>query len=787
MAIALSLSLFGCAGDPPVIIEDDPEQVVTRTQPAATTTSATDGVTATDPTAGTTTAGTSAATTTTTAGTTAPTKKPQQDTVGDPVKADVRVVNGTPRLFINGQATTGNLFFLNGDTLGTSAKIYTSEVGRASANGIHIYSTIYNVAYKMKLDGDNKIKYSGLCRLLDNILDADPQAKILLRVSVYAAPTLYEDGAAMFADGSQSGNVTMASDAWEKDTIDRIKDMIAYIRSVPKYAASVYGYHLDNREWFPDYFTAGPDISAANSRKFRQWLTEKYKTDAALRTAWHDETAALSAAVVPKDLPVNGSSDRHLLVRDTDRRYTDYLRYWSELTASRIEAFAKAIKQASNNESVVIAFYGYYFEQYHATTGHWDFRRLLDSPYLDGFASPTSYMDRNAGKSALTATSGYMTTADTVARAGKLWIMESDERTFINRTIKPQDTVSYPPLKSIDDILSVHKREMGQAAVHGTTMYPMDLSGLGWYDADEIWENFGQLDRALLRYQTAQKERSRFDVALVVDEKASALVGASHSMLFPSLAQSMLNIYRAGVSFGLVEMDDVLNGRADDYKVYLFVTPYGLTSENVDKLCKTMHRDNKLAVYLYGFGKLSDADASRLTGMTLTSTAATAQHGLQTLVQDKLTGLKKLIGGVNGNTRTVCSGYTAAIGKYQDGSIGFAAYEAKDWRSVFLGTNELSAETIRSLARYGGANIFSEGDDVVTANQNMLVLSAKTNGSKTLHFAEKVDVYDYFNDRWYQNVDTVTLRGFMKGDTAWVFYGKKADIEAMHLPKWTEV
>lgn len=803
LAAALCLAIVGgltsCSPKAPVIILDD-EEVVTRPASSATTTSPsetfgtdTSDMQGTGNTTGGTRRPTSGGTRTTSPGTTATTTQNTTTTTGtstpepaEPVKAEVRVVNGAPRLYINGEMTTGNLFFMNGDTLSTSADIYTSEIGYASAGGIHIYSTIYNVNYRMALDGSNTLKYNNLNRILDNILEADPQAKIMLRLSVYASPDLYDDGPAVFGDGSTSANVTMASDAWEEDTNERIRDLIAYIRSVPKYAASVYGYHLDNREWFPDYFTVGPDISESNSAKFREWLREKYGTDAALQAAWGSTSYTLSNATVPADLPVNSSADNYLLLDDTDQRFIDYNRYWSELTADRIESFAKTIKEATNNESIVVSFYGYYFEQYHATTGHWDFSSLLESPYLDGFASPTSYMDRNAGKSPANATSGFMTTADTVARAGKLWIMESDERTFINRTSQPQDTTIYPPLQTIDDIMSVHKREMGIAAIHSTTMYPMDLSGVGWYDAEEIWLNFGQLDQSLLQYISAQKSRSTFDVALVVDEKASAVVGSASGLSSQSLAQSMLNIYRAGVSFGLVELNDLLNGKADDYKVYIFVNPYALTSDEVNTLTNVLHKDNKTAVYMYSFGNLSAADAKKLTGMDITTTNTTASHSIRLTEQNKISGLET-IGGCTGNPKVECGGYTTLLGTYSDGSAGFALYEGNGYNSIFLGSNQLSSDNIRALARYGGANIFSESDDVLVANQNMLIISANKNGSKTLNFDEAVDVYDYFTDTWYMDVTTVTLRGFIKGDTSWVFYGDREDIEAMNLPKWSEV
>ena len=696
------------------------------------------------------------------------------------VVAEVKKINGVPRLVIDGDTTTGNLFFVNGDIYYSSKDIYTSQIVYASAGGIHNYSTIYNIDYNANLNTAAHGRYVHLRNILDNILDADKDAKILLRVSTVAlAEWLGEEATA----DSDTGWVTMASDKWEEETVKRIKDMVAYILSVPRYAASVYGYHLDCGEWFPRGFTVKPDTCATNSAKFREWLKKKYVFDTLLQNAWGSTQYTLKNATVPEDLPINSDPSRSLLLGKTGQRFIDYNRYWSELTAARIEAFGKAIKEASGNKSVVIAFYGYYFEQYHASTGHWALQKLLESPYVDGFASPTSYSDRGAGASSVLASSAYMSVADTIARAGKLWLMESDQRTYINKSDREQDVTSYPPLKSIWEIAMVHRREMGISMVHSTAMYPMDLGGYGWYDDAEIWNNFGLLDTASLAYKDSQSSQSTFEVAVVVDEAASAAVGSAWNLSSSAFSGTLSNMYRAGVSFGLFELDDVLNGEADDCKLYIFVNPHLLNSTDVTKLCDKLHKNGKTAVYMYSFGDLSSADMKKLTGMSMTTVNTNISHALSVITPSNISGISS-VNGCTGNPKTYCTSYTNPLAKFSDGTVGMALYEGDGYNSVFYGSNQLSIDNIRALAKYAGANVFVEGSDSLVANQDMLVLSARSQGNKTVSFSKSVDVYDYFNNVWYEDVTSFNAVGMAAGETRWFFYGEREKIEQKALPVW---
>lgn len=806
LSLLLTGSLFvtlsaGCASKP-VIIQDDDEQIYQQSFGTGTTTSA-----AGDPTgeSGDTTGESGEATDMTNVN--GSTKRPDGTTTRRPsgnttvststtsttaapilgVKrtvSQVKTVNGTPRLFVNGQMTSGNMLFINGDMSAANVTdAFKRQVSYASENGLNLFSTIYNINYTYKAATNKDLVFNSLKSRLDTIIDMDEDAQILLRISVIGPPSVFGDSETASYNGKKSGRVSIASDAWIEETVARVKDVVTYIRSQKDYADHVFGYHLDCGEWFPEEFTVCADTSPTNNREFREWLTAKYKTDAALQKAWGTTAYSLANATVPSDQL--SSSHAGLFLSTADTRYADYYDYWSEMTASRVNAIAKAIKEASNNENVVIAFFGYYFEQYHASTGHWDFRSLLESQYLDGFASPTSYMDRANGSNPNVATSGYMTTVDSVIRAGKLWIMESDERTFLNTTGRTESLGIWTPISTIEDILEVHKREIAIAMIHGASMYPMDLSGYGWYDDVEIWENFGKLDKTYLAYASASKKQAKYEVALVVDEDAGRLVSQPFGVGNPGLARAMLDIYRAGISFALVEQEDLLLGCADDYKVYIFVNPYRLTSAEINTLSAKLHTGNKTAVYLYSFGNASAADIKKLTGMNMTTTNAKASHALTLTSQNKLTGLVGLPAPTANPRTTVTGGYTTELGKYSDGTVGAALYEAGNYKSVFIGTAGLGTpSSIRALARYGGANIFIDTNDVLVANDNMVMLHASSRGNKTVNFSGKVDVYDYFENKWYTNVSSVTLSNMRSGTCRWLFYGKKAEIEAMKLPAW---
>jgi hypothetical protein len=699
--------------------------------------------------------------------------------------ADVRLLGGMPRLYIDNTLCTGNGFFGNTDIWATH-DLLTRQVSTAAANGVHVHSVIYNMDYG---DHDDlEAKYEALRRILGTVVDGDPDARIFLRVNVgdYGGLKADPDERMAYANGEKTTLASLASERWYTEARARLDELVRYIRHHEVYARHVFGYHLECGEWFQfGYRETGTDVSPVAAARFREWLLTKYGSDTALRDAWGG-TVTLDTAQVPRDLPDDRSGQGYrtnLLLQPEEQRYTDYFDYINDLVAARIAGLSTTVKRASNHENVVLAFYGYYFDLFDAQSGHFSLRTLLEHPDIDGFASPVTYGDRVPG--ALGATSAYMTAISSVIRNGKIWYMESDQRTFLNRTERENDKF-IKPLASIEEIHEVHRREFGSNMVFGSMLYAMDLMGVGWLDDNRIWTNFGGLDALNLAYARAREKPAPFDVALVIDETAESLVGTPIPLTYRLFNSARNGVYRAGVRFGLVELQDVLDGMADSCRLFIFANPYRLDAETMQRLGEKVRRDGKVSVFMYGFGNADPAAVRRLTGLDLVREDTELPIGLTATDQSLIPGVGTIAvdGGLHPRSHSE-GGQTAVLGEYPDGKAGFVINRAGNHSVLFCGSNTLDPGTIREIARYAGCNVFCESDDVVMADDRVVVFQASSPGQKTIHFGKAVDVYDYFAGTWHEGTTAVDLGQVPLGRTRYLFYGTRPELESMALPAWS--
>lgn len=680
------------------------------------------------------------------------------------ISAKVKEYNGMPTLYLNNSPATGNLFFLNGDTLDFSAEIYAHELKLTSACGFHGYTTNINVEYGAAPGLNSRHR-----QILDTIINADPEAVILLRVNTtqVLSPDSEEDQAIVL-DGNRQNLASIASERWANETEIQLRAIAAQIGADERYAAHVIGYHLEWLEWMQPQFYMFVDTGIANTERYREYIRKRYADEQQLKEAWQGDYS-FDTVSVPEDIPMDDAS-HSMLIKKGDRRFVDYLEYMGELTAGCIERFAKALKEETDGESLVISFYGYYFEIYHASAGHFAMRKLLNSPWLDGFASPDTYVDRNAGKDARISCGGYMTAVDTVVRSGKLWISESDQRTFINRLPNEQDIISYPPLPDVASICEIHRRAVGMAMVHGTSLYPMELTGCGWYDDIEIWKNFAALDRDAAAYREMFSGKPRFDVALVVDERANARTGCSR-MSAQSFSAMMHNFYRLGVKFALLELQDVLNGKAEDISFFVFADPFCLSTEECEILCGRLHRRGTTAVFLNNFGTTALDDVKKLTGMSFEKEEVFSDRSLKAQADGFFDEESFEM-----EPRMIPSGMTETLGRYSDGAVGFAGYSKDCWSSVFCGTPAIGVKNLQKLMRDAGIEVLSNGNDIVIANDRLIVFLSTRETQKELCFNCPTDVYDDRTGKFIAKCERYTFKPIRLGEVRWLFIGKSADI-----------
>jgi len=713
-------------------------------------------------------------------------------------------VNGTSRLFVNGKLAVPNFLFVNTDTAVNQSYIdqliHQVSLAKTDANQ-HLVSMIYWPNFSTLNDDD--IKYSDLNRKLDMILSGDPDAQIMLRLALNLKQFAESSEMMKFVDAPNNERwISIASQVFVKNVCYEMARITNYLRTSGKYADHIIGLHIDCSEWFqPGYKEYGLDISEANSVQFRKWLKEKYGTDKAFKAAWGSQYS-LDTATVPSDLPANKYHDhynRTLLLEKSDIRWTDYLDYISIMVTDRILQITKVIKDYSDNQWVTMINYGYFFELGNAASGHHALRRLLDSKYVDLLTSPISYLDRGSSspfkdKATIAGSTGaYMSTVESVIRAGKIWLFESDDMTYIQklpgRYMTDEDALSqFGLLKNMTEIYNVHRREAGLCMVNSTGMWPMELRGQGWLDEAKIWENYNALSDLYLKYIQGTKSKATYEVAIVVDEKADGISRQPIQTINPMKSSLRYEAFRMGASVCFVLLDDVIAGKVNDAKMYVFADPYRLTNAEVDKICSIIHKQGKTSVFMYGFGSQSKQNIKKLTGMDI----EIQNESLVDLIcpntyQTKIKGLLfSDRSSVVYPRYKVTGGQTEKLGYYlSDYSTGAALYEGKGYNVVFYGSTMMTADSLRAIAKYAGVQVFSDANDVCAANNNMIMLHVSYPGNKVIKFKEKTDVYDYFANKWYENVTQVDLGNLPFGTTKYLFYGKKSDITAMKLPMWT--
>lgn len=173
---------------------------------------------------------------------------------------------------------------------------------------------------------------------------------------------------------------------------------------------------------------------------------------------------------------------------------------------------------------------------------------------------------------------------------------------------------------------------------------------------------------------------------------------------------------------------------------------------------------------MYGNGMTSQADFKKLTGMTVESAPGGSldmnmQNGISSSVASSSLGANPCYY-VSGDGVTTLGTYknNGATGK-----AGMASYSKNGWTSIFYGGTCLTDAMITYLADLAGAHQYVSTNDVVYANDQMVVLHTTNGGKKTVNFPKECTIYNLETNTWTTG-DSVTVNTY-RGQTVILFYG----------------
>ena len=675
--------------------------------------------------------------------------------------AKVKGHNGTPTLFINGKPHNGMAWATYRPTVDVfrdfaraGVSLYTFS-GTPTEAGYGLSKTVWT--------GPDTYDYSQFDQRVLMLLEANPDAYFFPRLYVHAPKWWSEqhpddivvvdskDGdyvPFMHAGGKPAPS--WASETWRKETVAGLKRLIKHIEDSP-YADRVVGYHIASgttEEWMTwganeDQWV---DYSPVNVARFRAWLEAKYRTVERLRTTWRDGNLTFETAGIPTKAQRQRTELGALRDPTKEQPAVDFYQYNSALVADTICFFAKAVKDLTRREKIVGVFYGYLLqlcgEQRQQNAGHLALGQVLASRDVDFLCSPTSDAFRQLGGEG---TSHFMSLLGSVKLHGKLWFDENDIRT----SLSGGHVGAWGRPADVEGDLLQQDKELANCLVNGAAQWWFDVGGNRYNDA-ALMGRIGQLAERASDVMVLDRT-STDEVAMIVDETSLAYLRVGDPLGRWLLLGQLPQLHRIGAPIGhylVTDLPDIA-----DRKVFFIMTSFAPTEAD-RKAIDALKRDSHVLVFcwasgLYRNGQLDESAMTDLTGIKLKMSKDPSVLRVTLNGEHQLTGdLEGVSYGVDHKTLPVIYAddpQATLLGTLPDGKPGLVVKEHEGWTAIHSAAPLLPAALMRRIAQRAGTHIYLETDDVVWATRDLLGVSVKEPGTRTIRLPRKVKVRDLYS------------------------------------------
>ncbi len=639
-----------------------------------------------------------------------------------PVRAEVRVERGAPRLFLNGREVFPLLAWSN--DLSEFAPDFTFA-------GIDLFHPHYVLSSGWQEDG--RYDWSGFTSQLTRLLSINPRAYFLVRLGLFAPEwwsarhpeELIAYAQPMGDDTSAFGPVrqpSFASEVWRRDTAEALRAFLRFVEESPL-RSRVIGYQIAHGiygEWH--YFGSRhlPDVSAPMQR---------------------------ACGGLP-DVKARLTSTMGLL-RDPAREaeVVRYYRRFHEVCADTILYFARIVKEETRGRALCGAFYTYLLENvWIQEGGHLAPQRLLSSPYIDFVACPYAYqhdavdgagnwLGRSRG---LAGDGGYRVLLESIKRHDKLYFAEMDSATCLETQPEHSGNGGYGA-ETLRGSRLILRRDLAQMMAQGNAGWLFDI-GPGWYAERELLDEI----RAFVQ---VGRERARWNLAspaqiCAVYQPESFFVtahwktarGGPDTDLFNEyfLNRQSRAVHRIGTPVDFLDLADLRAEDARRYRLLLFVNCFYLNDRQAEQLRRILSGSGATAVWMYAPAFVSAQGVSvermsRLTGLSLKILNGDAPMLIAS-------GTMRFgLPGMHFPRFAVQEPSVEVLGTWTDGAgVAFARKRMDGYTSVYVGTAPIPAEILRRLAIDAGVTMWSSALDIVYACTDAVSVTASTAGERDI-------------------------------------------------------
>lgn len=684
-----------------------------------------------------------------------------------PPMCELRPLGGDAAIFVNGAPMPGFLYLVSGG-------LHTGCHREVSQAGVHLYSDWLGTSRHSDMGhvAPDRYDYGAFDRYFATMLDVDPDAWFLPHIGL-TGPLWWQQAhpeeTGLHEDGTRAPT-SFASELWKREMGEDLRKLITHLRRAP-YANRIIGYIVYSgytAEWqmWGTWKSSRDDYSDPAMRAFRAFLQRRYGTDGKLQSAWADRTVTLDTAEMPRGAERRPGGPQVFRDLKTERRAIDFYEFISTMTSDAILHFARIAREATEGQSLIGTYYAYLTAHgiNQQDSGHCAAQRVFDSPYIDFLMSPPNYRYRKPGE-----TSTFMSATDSLRMRGKLWLDESDHRTFLS-----DPSAGYGRASTLEDSLGVFRREFAEVLAKRAAVSWFDMGG-GWFSHPEMLDEMGRAAK-VMRQSLTTRQPFAPEIGVFVDPESLYWMRSTSATAALVLNQ-IVTMPQSGAPWDFCLLSDIGDARMPDYKFYVFLNAFRVDDVCRQAIQRKLKRNHATALFVYAPGCF-DAEGESLENMQALTGIRIAKDEAAGAPQILIDAKSQMANGLDAAEPVGAQSLTVSPLFYADdsdaqvvgklvgsGRAGLVVKPMDGWTSIYSAAMTLPPALMRNLARLAGAHIWVETADALYTDGQFLGIHAAADGEKRISLPFCGNVADALSGKLLLNAGQTVALDMRRAET----------------------
>ncbi|MFP4442140.1 MAG: hypothetical protein ACLFST_03390 [Spirochaetia bacterium] len=678
----------------------------------------------------------------------------------NPINAAVEVLGGRPTIVINGKAESPVIYSLTDVPGGRFSweERPNWNIRNFISAGIRLFQVdlwlddIWNERRELNIEPAR--------RQIKAITDLRQDAAVFIRFHV--SPPVWwlrenPDELVAYADGPLDGSITpglqryleddqkrvprhsFASWKWRKEIGDVYKRFLLLLSESPEGAnlagiqpaTGIYGeYHY----W--GFMNHDPDVSPSMQARFREFLKDRYGTPLVLSRAWGQDIDSIDAITVPGMAERYRDREGIFLETGKDGAVTDYYRCQHRTVTDVIEYFCTLTAENWSRPIIKGIFYGYYFNLFgrHATGGHLEPDRILNSPVVDYLSAPQAYQPYQRHPGGSGQSRGII---ESCYLHGKVWLDEMDQGTSLG-TPWPQ----YIP-KTIEEDIPLLRRNVLEPLQRGGGLWYYDFGprySAGAWDHPALMEEIKNL-KTLTDGRMGGGLNRQADVAVVFDTESLYYLDpaeAGDPITEPGTDEFSAVMFKSGAVFDMYYQCDLRNISWDRYRAVIFANSFYISDKDADFIKEKAATEGRHIVWIYlpGFVGREDSGfpgSSDISGFTLSPLKLSVPPAVSVTGEGFPAETYGIAAAVSPLPVVDTPSDGKLLGLYQGTQYGaFAMRESGSHTAWYSGLPLTNPSVLREIFRKAGVHIYSDKNKTIYQGLGLLTVHTEDDYQDTI-------------------------------------------------------